>query len=231
VDTYGRQAGRSGTPVIAATLLLTVTVFTPPRLVSGEPPGLPGATTLGGGEVLIEVIVDKSGAVTRPTVLRSTPPYAQMVLEAVGRWRFVPAHIREEDGSDQIVEAPILIGAVYRAGFDEPTLGPAPVDLKPPSSNAPYPITMPGPRYPPLALFGGVVLLEVSLDEAGITRAVRVVRSNPPFDVPSRESVSQWKFRGASMQSRPVPSNAYILLGFVAPLVNPASVVTPGPVR
>ena len=210
--------------MVTVSLLVAVTaLFTPPRLLSGAPSGLPGPNVVGGGEVLVEAVVDKSGALTRPILLRNTPPYGQMVLDAVVRWRFTPAHMRAEDGGDQIVEAPVLIAAVYRAptGFGGPTLGPAPVDLGRPSLDAPYPITMPAPGYPPMALAGGVVVLEVSLDESGITRAVRVVHSSPPFDSAARDAVSQWNFRGASLQSHPVPSSAYILLGFTPPVVPP----------
>jgi TonB family protein len=206
--------------MVAASLLLAVTaVFTPPRLIGGDPPGLPPATVVGGGEVLVEVTVDKSGAVSRATLIRNTPPYGQMVLDAVRRWRFTPAHDLNEDGRDEAVESSVLIAAVYRSPtlMNGPTLGPAPVDLSRPSSAAPYPVTMAPPVHPIQSANPGVVLLEVSLDEAGITKAIRTVRSNPGLDTAARDAVSKWNFRGASFRARPVASRAYVIVGFPVP--------------
>ena len=206
--------------MIAASLLFAVTaVFTPPRLVSGEPPGLPPATVVAGGEVLVEATVDTSGAVSHAILLRNTPPYGQMVLDAVGRWRFTPAHAPTEDGRDQVVEAVVLVAAVYRPPTlnNGPTAGTAPLDMSRPSSATPYPVTMPPPVHPIQAAFPGVVLLEVSLDEAGIARMVRTVRSVPGLDAAARDAVAQWKFRGASFRAQPVPSTAYVVVGFPTP--------------
>src|SRR5207253_7890731 len=55
--------------------------YTPPHLVRGDLPSLPPPTVVGGGEVLIEATVDQTGALTRPVVLRTTPPYTNIVLE------------------------------------------------------------------------------------------------------------------------------------------------------
>jgi hypothetical protein len=46
--------------------------FTPPRLVKAELPPVPSPMVIGGGEVLIEALVDARGFPTRPTVLRGT---------------------------------------------------------------------------------------------------------------------------------------------------------------
>jgi outer membrane biosynthesis protein TonB len=206
--------------VIAAGLLLAVTaLFTPPRVVSGDPPALPAPTVVGGGEVLIEAMVDRSGVVKSAVLLRETPPYGQIVMDAISRWRFAPA-LAHGDNGDQPVDAPVLIAALYRPPvfLNGPTLGTVPLDLRA-SQNTPYPVMMPMPTFPPLALFGGVVILEASLDEAGITRSVRTIQSAPPFDSAAREAVSQWRFRGATFRSLPVPSRAYIVLGFTPPVV------------
>lgn len=208
----------------AGLLLAAVTAFTPPRLISGELPGLPAATVLGGGEVLVEATIDKSGAVTHPILLRNTPPYGQMVLDAIARWRFTPARAPGADDTDEIVDGPVLIAAVYRAPtvFNGPTLGTAPVDQSKASTETPYPVATPAPAFPPQAAFGGVVMLEVSLDEAGISRGVRTVRSNPAFDSAARDALAQWNFRGALLKGRPVASTAYVIFGFMPPVTGPA---------
>ena len=82
--------------VALATLILGVTTaasaqapkFTPPRLLKAELAALPAPTIAGGGEVLIEATVDRTGVLTRPIVLRGTPPYTQMVLDAAVRMAF-----------------------------------------------------------------------------------------------------------------------------------------------
>jgi hypothetical protein len=210
-----------------ALLMAAVTVFTPPRLVSGEPPGLPGPMIVGGGEVLVDATIDKRGAVTHPVIIRDTQPYGQMVLDAISKWRFTPAVAPGADGKDEVVDAPVLIAAVYRspALYNGPSLGPPPADAGRASGAIPYPTAMPAPGYPPQAMFGDVVLLEVSLDDAGNSRGVRVVKSNQGFDGVARDAVSRWKFRGASFRSRPVPSIVYVIMGFTPP--NGAATPTP----
>jgi TonB family protein len=211
--------------VAAGLLLAAAAAFTPPLLVSGEPSGLPPVTVIGGGEVLVEATVDKSGALAHAILLRDTPPYGQMVLDAVSRWRFTPARATGDDGVDRAVDASMLIVAMYRPPnlFNNPTLGTPPADLGRPSSETPYPLTLAMPGHPPQAASGGVVMLEVSLDETGIVRGVHPIRSNPAFDAAARGAVDQWKFRGASVRSVPVPSTVYVILGFPQPVLKPPS--------
>jgi TonB family protein len=217
--------------VIAATLLLAVTAFTPPRLISGPPPALPPPTVVAGGEVIIEATVEKDGSLTHPVVLRSTPPYTQMVLDAIGGWHFRPARVPDANGNDQTVASKVLIAAVYRAPalFNGPMAGSPPVDVVRPSGEAPYPVAMTQPAYPPQARTGGVVVMEVSLDEAGTPKIVRTVRSDPGFESAARDALSRWQFRGASLRSKPVPSTAYVIFGFVSPIVNGPANQTPPP--
>ena len=43
------------------------------------------------GPVVLEVVVDASGAVTHVHVLRSIPAYDRAAVEAVRQWKFAPA--------------------------------------------------------------------------------------------------------------------------------------------
>jgi TonB family protein len=182
---------------------------------------------VGGGEVLIEVIVDRNGAVTRPALLRSTPPYAQMILEAIGRWRFTPARAVHPDGPEGPVDSAVLIAGVYRPPtlLNGPTLGDPPKDLAAASADIPYPVSLVAPPYPPQALGGSVVLYEVQLDETGQIKDARVIGSDPGFDGAAREALLQWKFRPSSYRGRPAPAVAYVLFGFSPPV--PASTRPP----
>lgn len=208
--------------MIAASFLLAVTVlFTPPVLMSGDPPGLPGPTVVAGGEVLIEATVDKSGALVHPIVLRTTAPFTNMLLDAISRWRFVPAHAPDRDGRDQLVESQVLVGAAYRPPtlLNGPTLGTPPADVARPSAGTPYPVSTSSPSQPPQIISGGVVMMELSLDEAGVTTGIRMVGGSPSFDAAARSALAGWKFRGATLDGRAVPSTAYVVMGFPLPVI------------
>ena len=213
-----------GRPVALATLVLCGATaayaqplkFTPPRLLEAALPVLPSPTIAGGGEVLIEATVDRTGALIRPIVLRGTPPYTQRVLDAASSWRFEPASIVGPNGSDTPVEMPVAIGAVYRPPIlmNAPTIGEPPKDWSKPSGDVAYPVSIEMPNYPPQARDGGVVLFEVALNEAGGVTEARGIASSGGFESASREALARWRFRGGSYRARPVPSTAYVLFGF-----------------
>jgi TonB family protein len=196
--------------------------FTPPRLLNAELPPLPAPTIVGGGEVIIEATVDRSGRLIRPNVLRGTPPYTNMMLDAVTTWRFAPASVRSVDGKDEAVDTPVTIAALYRPPvlMNAPTIGEPPKDWSKPSAEVAYPIAMEMPNYPPNARDEGVVLLEVKLDEAGAVTDTRGVASVGGFDSAARAAVSQWRFKGGTHRWRPVPTTTYVLFGFRSPVVS-----------
>ncbi|MEO5739185.1 MAG: energy transducer TonB [Vicinamibacterales bacterium] len=197
--------------------------FTPQRLLKAEVSVLPSPMVVGGGEVLIEATVDRTGALTRPIILRGTPPYTQLVLDAASRWRFEPARVVGPDGIETTVEMPIAIGAVYRPPIlmNAPTVGDPPKDWSRPSGDVAYPTSTAMPNYPPQARDGGVVLFEVALNEGGVVTETRGIASSGGFESASREALASWRFRGASYRARPVPSTAYVLFGFRPPTPNP----------
>lgn len=205
--------------------------FTPPRLLKADLPPLPAPNIAGGGEVLIEAIVDRTGRLTRPSVLRGTPPYTRMVLEAVATWQFEAARVRGLDGTDTTVEMPVAIAAVYRPPVlsNTPTIGEPAKDWSKPSGDLAYPTSMAMPNYPPQARDGGVVLLEVVLNEAGAMTDTRGIASTGGFESASREALAQWRFKGGSYRARPVPATAYVLFGFRAPVVSSPQLPPPPP--
>jgi hypothetical protein len=196
--------------------------FTPPRLLKAQLAPLPAPTIAGGGEVLIEAIVDRTGRLGRPIVLRGTPPYTNMVLEAIATWQFEAASERSLTGEDTAVEMPVAIAAVYRSPvlMNAPTIGEPPKDWSKPSAEIAYPISMEMPNFPPQARDGGVVLLEVALNEAGTVTDTRGIASTGGFESAAREALARWRFRGGSYRARPVPATAYVLFGFRAPVVS-----------
>jgi hypothetical protein len=196
--------------------------FTPPRLVKAELTPLPAPTVVGGGEVLIEATVDRTGRLSRPLILRATPPYTQMVLDAIASWQFEPARAVGPDGLETSVEIPVSIAAMYRPPvlMNSPTIGEPPKDWSKPTGEAAYPLSTEMPNYPPQARDGGVVLLEVALNEAGGIVNTRGIASTGGFDGASRDALARWRFKGASYRARPVPTTAYVLFGFAPPVVS-----------
>lgn len=206
--------------------------FTPPRLLKAELPAIPAPTIVGGGEVLIEAIVDRTGRVTRPIVLRATPPYTQMVLDAAATWRFEPARTIGPDGVETAVEMPVAIAGVYRPPIlmNAPTIGEPPKDWSKPSGDVAYPISTQMPNYPPQARDEGVVLFEVALNDAGAITEARSVASTGGFESAARDALAQFRFRPGSYRARPVPATTYVLFGFRAPVgLGPRPPIPPKP--
>ena len=198
--------------------------FFPPRLKTvdfvPELPPLPSPNVTGGGEVMIEALVDRRGAVLRPSIVRATPPYTQFVLDAIARWQFDPARDIDYKGFEMTVDVPVTILALYRPPIlmNAPTVGEPPRDWSKPSGDAPYPIATTMPNYPPNARDGGVVLFELSLDETGAVQNVRAIGPASGFESASREALAGFRFKGGLYRARPVPSIVYVMFGFRPPV-------------
>jgi outer membrane biosynthesis protein TonB len=195
--------------------------FVPPRLVQGSLPAQPAPNVVSGGDVWIEFVVDRTGVATRPVVLRSTPPYTQLVVESVTRWRFNPARMRDEKKNEVSVDSPVVIAAMYRppAIYDNPTLGEPSKDLNTPSRDVAIPTFTASPTYPIQAVVPGGVLYEVTLNAAGTLTESRVIASDPGFVAAAGEALAKWRFRAAYYRSRPAPATTYVFFGFRLPLV------------
>ena len=190
-----------------------------PRLASGDVPTLP-AETLGGGQVILEVAVDDAGRPADARVLRDTPPFTQVLREAVRGWTFEPG-------------AP---GAVMVAGlFAPPTLylpapGTPPRDVGSPSTSIPFPTTIVPASYPPTARAGGgAVLVEVHVDDGGAVSAAAVIRSAPGFDPSALDAARGWRFRPAQHDGAAAASIAYLVFGFPQPVGGAPPAAPPPP--
>ena len=146
---------RNGIRILALSGLLALDSFEPARYESGElftqPP-----MTLGGGEVLLELGVAASGEVSEVTVLRTTPPFGDLLAQAVRGWRFSPAReVQEEPDVLVDVDSKVLVVGFFRPPtfYNAPVRGEVPVDVAPPSREVPFPTTMVAPLYPPQVYF------------------------------------------------------------------------------
>ena len=194
--------------------------YSPPKTQRVEVPGLPGPNVVAGGEVVIELTVDAKGLPRTPVVLRSTPPFTQMVIDAVMDWQFTPAHALNTQGADAPVDAQVLIVAVYRPPsiLNGPTLGEPPVQLSSASSDVAAPSAIVPPVYPVKALGQGVMLFELRIDEQGQVAESAALATSAGFEEVARDALRQWTFKPALYRGRPAAASTYVLFGFMPPL-------------
>src|SRR5579872_324796 len=116
--------------VIAAAMIDVAAApsFRSARFVDGEVPGIP-PMAVGGGEVMLELAISRTGAISSILPLRVTPPYADLLQAAVRTWRFAPAtqDLALPGGRISLntpVDSTVLVAGIFRAPtLYEPTLG------------------------------------------------------------------------------------------------------------
>jgi TonB family protein len=207
-----------------------VDVYVPAKLVDSALPGAPGdrtpnsgvagATIAGGGEVLLEVSIEKDGHVSNIDKIRVTPPYTDLLATAIEGWRFMPAEAASAREPRHPIASRVLVAALYRppALYSGTTVGEVPKDVARPSTAIPIPREFISPPYPPTARGNGTVLLEVEVGSDGSPAAVRVVRSAGIFDSAAIQAAERWTFSPAQTLDGPVPSFAYVVMGFLEPI-------------
>ena len=190
--------------------------FVPARRLSGSLPSTPSPNVVGRLEEMLEIVVDATGNVATMTPVRASPLPRDPLAPAVANWRFRPAIDR-----GRVVPSRVLVAAIIRPPQldDSPTLGDPPVDLAPPSGESPFPIATASPRYPPLAIGDGVVLVEVLVDLDGRAREMRIIEGTTAFGQASLDAASQWSFRPARWNGTTVQAYAYLVFGFRQPVV------------
>jgi TonB family protein len=197
--------GASGTPAS----------FVPARYRSGPAAPVLPVMAPNGGNVFLEVALDADGRVAAVKPLLATPPFTQLVVDAVRRWQFESAR----DDVEGPIASTVLVAAVFRPptlytlGLNEP-----PADVAVSQVTTPVPIAPPPPVFPPGALQGGVVVLEAQVGEDGTVARMRVIRSAPPFDGAARDALQHWRFQPAVVRGVRVRAFAYVIFGFQAPV-------------
>lgn len=195
---------------------------TSPRLREGRAPAqIPQA--FGGGEVVLELTVDSRGSVARIERVRITPPYVDLVVNAVAQWRFTPA-TAVIDGRATTVAASVLVVAVFRPPlfYAGPAPGVPPQVLGSPSPLVPSVKSVALPAYPPTATGDGVVVVEIEMSRDAEPRDYRIVGPASGFDTVALDAVRSWRFGPPQAPDMPDPMFAYAVLGFRAPLTLPA---------
>lgn len=199
--------------------------FVSARYVSGDLPMAP-ALAVSGGEVFLEVLVAVDGRVDSIRTLRTTPPFTDAVIEAVRGWRFKPATQAVEPSTGQIaaptrpVAGPVFVAAMFAPpALNGPTLGQPPHNVLSASDEAPMPTVANGAAYPPRALGDGTVLIEVTIDGAGLLTDAQVKVSSPAFDAAAIAAARSWSFRAARRRGNAATTHAYLLFAFRQPVI------------
>jgi TonB family protein len=201
--------------------------FVPARYQAGTIPPLP-ALAVGGGQVLLELAINRDGRVAAITPLRTTPPFTQFMADAVRDWRFSPAkeivRQKSERGDERelqvSVETKVLVAGVFRRpAINAPTLGEPPRDTAAPSTELAFPITMTEPPFPPQAFNSGVVLVQARVERDGRISGAEIIGSAPPFDDAVRTALREWTFRPAILHAVPTPTFVYLVFGFPLPVI------------
>ena len=210
--------------VLALAAFLGATEFEPARFQSGALV-IQSPMTVGGGEVLLELDVDASGSVAKMTTLRSTPPFTDLLREAVRSWRFSPAREIPEESKEWVpADSKVLVAGVFRppTTYDAPARGESPENVAPPSEALPFPTTLAAPPYPPTASWhvGQTVLVEVEVGDDGKVTKSKVIRSGAGLEEVSKDAAARWQFRPARRAGKAVPSVAYVVFGFREPVVS-----------
>ena len=212
----------SGALVAAA----AVEPFVPARYLNGPLPQIP-IQAVSAGEVFLELTVSDGGSVSRTKILRTTPPYTDVMTAAVQQWFFRPAEeeIKPSAGEPaepkrwKRVESKVLVAGIFRPPtVDTPTLGELPKDVVSASNESPSPVVTGTPAYPALALFDGIVLVESRIGPDGSVTDATVIHSAPPFDQPALDAARHWTFRPARVNGVAVSKLAYIMFAFRQPL-------------
>ena len=180
---------------------------------------------VGGGEVLLEVTVDRTGAISAIKPLRETATFTERMTQAVKTWRFKPAEkdiptAQRKPGGPltERVDAKVLVAAVFRRpSVIGLTLGEPIRDVAAASADIPFPTSITPPVYPPAALSPGVVLVEVRVNASGAVSEANVRVSAPGFDSVALSTARQWTFRPAKSGRATAPAVAYIVFGFPVP--------------
>jgi len=218
------------TAVVVACLGIGVAAQTPwnaARFRGGVLPVTP-VQAVSGGEVFVQALVASDGRIGDMTVLRTSPTFTPLVLDAVRGWRFQPAKQRVTTAAggpsafvSEAVESKVLVACVFRPPtLNTPTAGEPPKDVGTAADDVAFPLTTVTPMYPPLALVDDTVLVQVTVGVNGNVVAATIERSAPAFDESALTAARKWTFRPARIHGRLEETFAYLVFAFRQPVTS-----------
>jgi len=226
-DSPGDVLPLPGATTLVAAADGTLFDFSPARYRDGAVPALP-VLPISGGQVLLELTVGRDGRVTTVKPLRTTAPFTDLLVDAVGRWSFFPAEkrVRPKPGEDAVpkppepVESTVLVAGQFRAPalMNTGTVGELPKAVASASAEAPLALTTIEPSHVISALSPGLVFVQTKIDQRGAVTDANVLQSAPPYDDVAQAAAREWKFLPARVDGLSVEAFAYIVFGFPLPV-------------
>jgi len=192
----------------------------PPRVLSQEKPIYPHAQVANGmrGEVRLEFVVDRTGQVVNPVVVRSSnPAFDQPAIAALLKWKFEPAQV---DG--RAVNARMVVPMIFelefeggggREAFAVEKPGRKAQDQLPEALRYDTPPKARG-AVDPVFPYGplrdgekGKATVAFAVDVAGRVVETRIIAaSRPEFGLALVAAVEEFRFDPALKDGRPVPA-------------------------
>jgi len=165
------------------------------------------------GQVILQAVVTKEGAVKKIEVLKSTSPghgFEDAAIEAVKLWRYTPALYKG---------MPVDVYFTIAVAFDLSShithakpggAGPVLAGKNGVKSPVRIPQTYVKPIYPEKARNAKIsceIILQIVITVDGRVRDVEVLQSSSPgygFEEAAKEAVRQWRYEPAMKDNRPV---------------------------
>jgi TonB family protein len=204
--------------LLAASVAGVAEAQTSSRLRQGFVPA-PRGEAYGGGQVVLELMIDPAGRVTAADALLATPPFTDAVADAARRWRFEPATAIIKERLTPVASRVLLV-AVFRPPslYAGPAPGAEPQRHGTPSDDVPWPVSLAMPAYPPTAVGDGLVLVEIEMNRRGTARGAYVLTPQSGFDRAALDAVDGWRFTPPARPAIAEPLFVYAILGFRSPV-------------
>jgi periplasmic protein TonB len=90
---------------------------------------------------------------------------------------------------------------------------------KPPDFQPVQVVSAVEPAYPVMAIFGGTVVLDVTVGPQGEIENIDVARAAPGFSETAMAAIKQWKFKPATLNGQPITSVVPVAFSFSQPAV------------
>jgi hypothetical protein len=188
------------------------------RLKEGRLSATP-IVAIGGGEVVLELTVSADGRVTQISQLRATPPYTDLVADAVRAWQFEPT-TKAVEGRGVAAVGPVLVAAVFRPPslYAGPAAGTPPRTTGGPSARLPGVDSLVMPGYLATAVGDVLVLIEIEMSRTAQPIAYRILGPASGFDDAALDAVGDWRFSAPPSPDVPERLFVYAVVGFRTPV-------------
>jgi TonB family protein len=166
--------------------------------------------TLGGGEVVLDALVDRNGQLEDIRVVRGASPFLEKVLSAVQTWSFLPAHANGEAVASRI-------GILFQFAQPVHSAGSKPMHrYEEPFANAPErgasPLLTMEPEVAATSSGESTVILKGNVDARGELTSLEVIRDVDSLGPSIAATVRQWQFVPAKQGDAECDSEVIVVI-------------------